>query len=111
VDADEGGWIAIMVAAALAERPVKVVVEGLDLLVYRDNDRVCVIANRCSHAGGPLDRGRIGHVGTVPTVTCPLHGSMFSLVDGRVLRGPAAKAQQAFEAREHDGTIEIRDPS
>ena len=110
MDVDDGSWIPILSADTLGERPLKVGLEGLDLLVYREDDRVYVIANRCSHAGGPLDRGRIGHVGSVPTVTCPLHGSLFSLIDGRVLRGPASRPQQAFEAREQGGSIEIRDP-
>ena len=109
MDVDDGGWFAILSADALGDRPVKVGGEGMELLVCRDGDQIRVIANRCSHAGGPLDRGKIGSVGAVTTVTCPLHGSLFSLVDGRVLRGPATRPQQAFEARERDGSVEIRD--
>jgi nitrite reductase/ring-hydroxylating ferredoxin subunit len=44
-----------------------------------------------------------------PTVTCPIHGSLFLLTDGRVMRGPATRAQPVFDVREHDGMIEVRD--
>jgi nitrite reductase/ring-hydroxylating ferredoxin subunit len=41
-------------------------------------------------------------------VTCPVHGSVFSLVDGGVRRGPATRPVQAFEARVNDGMVEVR---
>jgi nitrite reductase/ring-hydroxylating ferredoxin subunit len=42
------------------------------------------------------------------TVTCPAHGSVFSLADGRVRRGPATHPVQPFDARINDGMIELR---
>lgn len=108
----EGGWIPVLAGADLVDgRPTKVTLEGLDLLLYRGGQHLYALANRCSHMGGPLHRGVIGHVGDEPTVTCPLHGSLFKLADGRVLRGPAGRPQQVFEVRERGGSVEIRDPS
>jgi nitrite reductase/ring-hydroxylating ferredoxin subunit len=108
----DSGWFPILAGDDLvAGRPTKVTLEGLDLFVYRGGEHLYALANRCSHMGGPLHRGVIGHVGEEPTVTCPLHGSLFRLADGRVLRGPAARAQQVFEVRERDGVVEVRDPS
>ena len=41
------------------------------------------ISATCSHAGGPLDEGKLeGNV-----VECPWHGSRFCMRDGRVLTG------------------------
>ena len=111
-EADPGGdaWFAVLPAAELPQdRPVKVSLEGVDLLLFRGATRLYALANRCTHMGGPLDRGRIGRVGDEPTVTCPLHGSLFELADGRVLRGPATRPQPVFDVRERDGSIEIRD--
>ncbi|MDO8577618.1 MAG: Rieske 2Fe-2S domain-containing protein [Dehalococcoidales bacterium] len=53
--------------------------------------------NKCPHLGGNLSLGKLE--GTV--VTCPLHGSQFDLIDGRVIRwtfwaGFKAKANQMF---------------
>ena len=44
------------------------------------------------------------------SVTCPVHGSMFWMTDGRVVRGPASRAQPVYEVRVNDGAIEVRAP-
>ena len=82
-------------------------VDGIRVLVSRSEDgEVCAIANACTHVGGPLDQGeRDGNV-----VACPWHGSRFDLCSGEVLRGPARKPQQRFEARLREGKIEVRSP-
>ena len=46
--------------------------------------------------------------GSLRTVQCPLHGSMFDLAEGRVLRGPATEPVPVYDARVTEGVIEIR---
>ena len=46
--------------------------------------------------------------GSIITVTCPAHGSMFALNDGRVMRGPATRRVIPYEARIRDEEVEIR---
>jgi nitrite reductase/ring-hydroxylating ferredoxin subunit len=58
----------------------------------------------CSHAGGLLSRGTI----TEGTVTCPLHGSRFTISDGCVGRGPASQPQPVLRTRIRNGWIEVR---
>jgi nitrite reductase/ring-hydroxylating ferredoxin subunit len=65
---------------------------------------VYAISDRCSHLGGPLSRGKVD--GT--SVTCPWHGSVFDMRDGRLEHGPATAPQPAFDVREHEGSIEVR---
>jgi NAD(P)H-dependent nitrite reductase small subunit len=77
------------------------------VLLYRTEDRIYAIANRCTHQGAPLDRGVV-KPGSDPTVTCPAHGSMFRLADGRVMRPPAGIPVASFEARVTDGMVELR---
>ncbi len=109
---DDAGWLAVLPANDLpVGKAVLVTVEGQGIMLYRRGERIYAIADRCTHAGGPLHRGPIGSLSGEPTVTCPLHGSLFRLSDGRVLRGPATRAEPVFEAREFEGSIEIRDPS
>lgn len=74
------------------------------VLVSRQDGGLAAIANRCSHRGGPLDEGEASG----DCVTCPWHGSKFSLVDGSVLRGPATAPQPAFDVRVRDGQVEVR---
>jgi nitrite reductase/ring-hydroxylating ferredoxin subunit len=60
----------------------------------------------CSHAGGPLDEGCV--VGGA--LQCPWHRSEFALSDGHVVRGPATSAEPVYDARVHDGFVELRGP-
>lgn len=82
----------------------KVVAAGVSVLVVRGADGLLAMANTCSHAGGPLDEGELAD----GCVTCPWHGSIFRLRDGTIVRGPASTPQPTYEARVHDGQIEVR---
>ncbi len=94
---------------ALPERTaVRTARDGVDVLLYRVAQRVYAVANRCTHQGAPLHRGRVRTSGSVVSVSCPIHGSTFMLSDGRVLRGPAMDPLPAYETRVVDGTVEIR---
>lgn len=87
-----------------AGKALQVGVGGTDVLLYRHEDAVFAIANRCTHRGGPLHKGKVG--GT--RVTCPWHLSTFELADGSVVRGPATAPQPSYEVRTSEGRIEIR---
>ncbi len=84
-----------------------VTLDDTKVLLYRTEERIYAIANRCTHQGAPLDRGVV-KPGSVPSVTCPAHGSMFRLADGRVMRPPAGSPVAAFETRVADGMVELR---
>lgn len=109
---DEGSgdaWTTIGSVADLPEgRSTRVRVDGIDVMILRDDERVFAIGNRCTHQGAPLDRGVARADGPMPTVTCPAHGSVFSLEDGAVRRGPAASPVPAYETRISDGSVQLR---
>ncbi len=108
-DDDGGAWSPVGALAELAEgRSTRIHVTGIDLLVVRSGDRIFAVGNRCSHQGAPLDRGVARADGPMPTVTCPAHGSVFSLEDGAVRRGPASRPIPAFEVRVVDGSVQVR---
>lgn len=107
--AKDEGWIPVVGHAELSEgKAVRVEAFGIDVFVMRSGDAVYAIANRCTHQGAPLHRGIVRVLGSDPTVTCSAHGSTFSLVDGRVHRGPAAQPLAAFDTRVNGGTVELR---
>jgi len=83
---------------------VRVDAQGLPTLVVRIQGKVQAIGAVCSHAGGPLDDGKLD--GDV--VTCPWHGSRFCLADGRVKGGPATFSQPQLVVRETDGAVEVK---
>ena len=78
---------------------------GTDVLLYRRHDSIYALANRCSHRGGPLHKGRVSD----GRIRCPWHLSTFSLQDGLVLQGPATAPQPCYQVRLRDGSIEVRD--
>jgi len=86
------------------DSPTAVEVEGRQIMLYRHRGRLYAIDNVCSHAGGLLSRGTVADL----TVTCPLHGSRFSLADGCVRRGPANQPQPVIPTRIRNGWIELR---
>ncbi|HEX9374919.1 MAG TPA: Rieske (2Fe-2S) protein [Actinomycetota bacterium] len=103
------GWIeAARVADVPVGRAVKATVGDADLLLYRTDDRVFAVSNRCTHQGAPLHRGTVRASGSIVSATCPLHGSTFQLTDGRVLRGPAMRPLPIYEARVAGEAVEVR---
>lgn len=98
-------WTSVAADADLAEgATVKVDAGGAPVLLHRSHGRLFALANTCTHLGGPLNEGEI-HDGCV---TCPWHGSVFRLVDGKVVRGPASSPQPTYQTRLTDGQIEVR---
>lgn len=98
-------WTPAMPDEDLREgEPACATVEGIPVLLVRQNGRIRALANTCCHRGGSLHKGELGD----DTITCPLHASTFRLSDGSALGGPAAYPQPAYEVRVEAGTIEVR---
>ncbi len=100
-------FVPVMEESALPEnKMIKGNADGVPVLVVKRGGRIFVMAEKCSHLGGPLSEGEFDG----ETVTCPWHFSKFSIEDGSVLVGPATYAQPCFEVRVRDGQIEVRKP-
>ena len=98
-------WTPALEASMLVDdRPTAATVGDVTVLVVRRDGTLHALADRCTHRGGPLHEGEL--VGDC--IQCPWHASRLRLADGSVERGPAAYQQPVYEAREHDGRIEIR---
>lgn len=99
-------WTAVCQDGELADgKPRRVRLAGTDVVLYRGGGgRLYALANRCSHRGGPLHKGR--H--TDSTLTCPWHLSTFRLDDGAIVRGPATAPQPVYDVRVQNGSIEVR---
>jgi nitrite reductase/ring-hydroxylating ferredoxin subunit len=98
-------WTPVLPEAQLADgAPRRVEVEGRAVLLYREGPRVFAMENACAHAGGPLDEGEARD----GVVTCPWHGSRFSLRDGALMGGPSTFSQLRLQARITKGQVEVR---
>jgi nitrite reductase/ring-hydroxylating ferredoxin subunit len=74
-----------------------------DIGVFNVDGTIYAIDNVCPHVDGPLHGGPVN--ATACTVTCPLHGRVFSLVDGTEEYGRQPVA--TFEVSVRDGDIFI----
>ena len=91
------------------EGRVRVLGEGANavpVLVVRRGGRIDVLSDRCSHLAGPLHEGAVD--AAAGCVTCPWHGSVFSLDDGSVRNGPATAPVHAFDVRVDGGRLLVR---
>lgn len=77
---------------------------GMPVLVVRRTGLLYAIGAMCSHAGGPLEEGKLDG----DAVTCPWHGSTFNCRDGRVMGGPATFDQPVLSIRERGGVVEAK---
>lgn len=100
------GWRGIGTVADLpVGRAVRRQVDDVPVVVVREgDDSVHVLADTCSHLGGPLSEGTVSD----GCVRCPWHGSVFRLSDGWNVSGPATAPQPAFDTRVTDGRVEAR---
>jgi len=96
------GWTPVCSAADLTEGSAKVVYAGGEqIALFNTGGAIYAVANRCTHANGPLAEGAI----EATTVTCSYHGSKFDLLTGKPLCGPASRPLSRFEVRIEGGQV------
>ncbi|MDQ3855909.1 MAG: non-heme iron oxygenase ferredoxin subunit [Chloroflexota bacterium] len=101
----EEDWTDVAASDAVPDSaPVVVDVGRVSVLLWRQNGRVLAVQDWCTHAAASLSEGQFDG----DKVTCPWHGSQFSLVDGCPLNGPASAPLRTFEVREELGRISVR---
>jgi len=99
------GFVAVAESASLPDDSMTCVRAGdAHVLLVRQHGQLHALAHACAHLGGPLSEGTLNE----GSVTCPWHGSVFRLADGRVLNGPSTHDQPRFEVRERNGSIEVK---
>ncbi len=103
-DEGPGDWTPVENGALEDGKPTSGVAGDTPVLLLKHDGHLHALHDRCSHRGCMLSSGEV--VGE--SITCPCHGSRFSLRDGSIERGPATARQPVFDTRERDGRIEIR---
>ena len=74
------------------------------VVLVRQGEAVCALAERCAHLGGPLSEGEVRD----GTIICPWHQSQFALSDGHVVHGPSTYDQPCYAVRITDGYVEVK---
>ena len=102
---EPGDWTPVLDASMLVDnRPTPALVGDLPLVIVKRDGTIHALADRCSHRGGKLHEGELEG----DCIACPLHGTRFRLEDGAIERGPGAYPQPVYEARVHEGRVEVR---
>ena len=106
---DEGprDWTTVDTGELEDGKPTSGMAGDTPVLLLRHDGHLHALHDRCSHRGCELSAGQVEG----ESVTCPCHGSRFSLRDGSIEQGPATARQPVFETRESDGRIEVRLPA
>lgn len=98
-------WTDVGALADLQDgKPLRVEADGAPVMLLRQGEDIRAVGATCPHLSGPLDEGTIDG----ETVTCPWHGSVFSLNDGALVHGPAVTPIAAYEVRVENGQVAIR---
>ena len=85
------------------DEPKAIAVKGVEIGIFRGEDRLYAIDNVCSHEYAYLTKGFVE--GAV--VECPLHQARFCLKTGQCLQAPATVPLATFEVREADGEVSV----
>jgi 3-phenylpropionate/trans-cinnamate dioxygenase ferredoxin subunit len=102
-------WIDVAGSNELLDgRGLRAALGNSQVLLVNASDAIFAVGNQCTHQGAGLDRGVVKISGSVHTVTCPAHGSMFDLETGRVMRPPATKPVPVYDVKVADGRVYVR---
>ena len=78
-----------------ADEMISTEARGKEICVANVGGTFYAIGNRCTHMGCLLSDGTLGE----EKVTCPCHGSTFSIRTGAVVKGPAEKSEPVYEVK------------
>ena len=95
-------WTRIASAASLPEgRALRVEAGSHRIALFRVDDDVHAIGDRCSHAEASLSEGDLFD----GEIECPRHGAAFDLTTGEPLSLPATKAVPVYRTKTEDGDL------
>lgn len=97
-------WETVLPLSDLPQgRGVRLDIGDYRIALFRIEDEVYAIGDRCSHAEASLSEGSLFN----GCIECPRHGSEFDLATGDPTSLPATKPVPVYETRVEDGVLSI----
>jgi 3-phenylpropionate/trans-cinnamate dioxygenase ferredoxin subunit len=97
-------WVAVCSLDRFAERAIVCVqVEGTDLILVRDGDRIHAFERACPHEQADLSRGHVAG----GRLFCPRHQASFDLRDGAITKGWPSRDLRSYAVRVEDAQVWI----
>ncbi|HEX5407806.1 MAG TPA: Rieske (2Fe-2S) protein [Pseudonocardiaceae bacterium] len=107
--AGPGNWTDLGAVGDFVDgEPVRVSAGLIPVLVLLADGDFFVLHDRCSHMAAPLHQGEFTEQDGARCVVCPWHSSVFRLMDGSIVRGPATAPQPVLDSRVLDGRLQAR---
>jgi len=82
-------------------------VDGTAVAVFRSDQALFALADRCSHAEASLCEGEVFD----GEVECPRHGATFDIATGKALTLPATKPVVTYRIEVRDGNVFVSSTS
>jgi 3-phenylpropionate/trans-cinnamate dioxygenase ferredoxin subunit len=97
-------FVTVATDAAVAENSItRIEINGQPVVLSRIGGKLCAIGGICTHEQAELAEGDIeGGI-----IYCPLHGSGFEMLTGKVHNGPAADPVAAYDVKSVDGKVQV----
>ncbi|WP_428538666.1 Rieske 2Fe-2S domain-containing protein [Rhodopila sp.] len=96
----ENYWYPIILSSELGRKPKAVRLLGRDIVLFRDENKIFALQDRCPHRGVKLSLGQCSYPGS-GTISCPYHGWTFEGASGRLvaalMEGPDAAVVRKVE--------------
>jgi 3-phenylpropionate/trans-cinnamate dioxygenase ferredoxin subunit len=101
---DSERWVVACSLDRFAERNIACVqVEGADLILVRDGDRVHAFERACPHEQADLSEGHVAD----GRLFCPRHRASFDLSDGAISKGWPSRDLRRYAVRVEDDKVWI----
>jgi nitrite reductase/ring-hydroxylating ferredoxin subunit len=98
------GFIAVMDEKDLKEGSMKLKsVEGIPVLLIKQNNKIYAMDNRCPHMGCGLSGGKLNE----GCIVCPCHDWCFNLETGEYKDEPSLRLKK-FEHKAESGKIYVK---
>ncbi len=97
-------WTRVADAEEVTATPRRVLAGEAPVIVLREAGKIVALDARCPHRGAPMDEGEVRD----GCITCPWHGSVFRVADGRLVHGPATVDLPAYDCRVNLDGVEVR---
>jgi 3-phenylpropionate/trans-cinnamate dioxygenase ferredoxin subunit len=96
------GWTKITSTASLPEgRGIRIEVGEHHVALFRIENEVHAIGDRCSHAEASLAEGDLFD----KEIECPRHGAAFDVCTGKPVSLPATKPVPVYQTKIEDGDL------
>lgn len=101
---DDGEWVSLLAAAAIAEGEVVGTDHGeRKIALYRLAGAYYATDNVCTHSFALLSDGWVEG----DCIRCPLHGGRFDIATGKAQRVPVTRDIVTFRVRIIDGILQV----